>query len=257
MKRRNLILCITLLFSINSALAECAWSAMQFFPQQSNISLNSMFIIEGYGESQKTVEAFKTRKVFLESDKGELIELTLIEILKGQKSLTQAVFKAVETLKPNTKYFLKYADVTAMELEEMYKWNSKTEKREKVFWQTSNLDFISKLNPNHILKFEKNEIEEFGCGPSVNAVFRIVNNNETEAWYKTEVVEIATKRKTTFYILAWKNKVHVGHDMCSGPFTYTRTGKYQVRFTPMNTDGEKLITTNWITFDSPYTTEKW
>ena len=44
--------------------------------------------------------------------------------------------------------------------------------------------------------------------------------------------------------------------MCSGAFTFTRKGKYKVRFTPMNTDGKSLKTTGWRTFESPFMNDK-
>ena len=40
--------------------------------------------------------------------------------------------------------------------------------------------------------------------------------------------------------------------MCAGAFTFSEKGKYKVRFTPMNTNGKSLETTDWITFESPY-----
>lgn len=257
MKIRNILLTIILLFTTKAVFADCAWSGMQFFPQQKNISLRPMFIIQGYGESQKTIETFKTRKVFLENEKGEMVVLTLVEILKGQMGLTQAIFKPSEKLKPNTIYFLKYADITKPEQAEMYQWNRKSEQREKVYWQTSNIEMIAELNPDHRLVFEKNEVVQYGCGPSANAIFKMVNNTETETWYKTEVIEITTKQKTIFYISAWEKKLNVGHGMCSGAFTFKNTGKYQVRFTPMNTDGKELKTTDWAIFESPYMNDKW
>ena len=70
-------------------------SGMQFFPKNRNISLNSLFIIQGYSMSEETVESFREREVYLVSESGELVLLTLQEILKGQMSLTQAIFKPV------------------------------------------------------------------------------------------------------------------------------------------------------------------
>ncbi|SHJ25627.1 hypothetical protein SAMN04488096_1224 [Mesonia phycicola] len=44
--------------------------------------------------------------------------------------------------------------------------------------------------------------------------------------------------------------------MCSGAFAFKKEGKYKVRFTPMNIDGKKSTTTDWITFESPFMNDK-
>ncbi len=50
---KKIILLLFLTFGFKSVVAECSMSGMQFFPEQKNISLNSMFIIQGYSVSQK------------------------------------------------------------------------------------------------------------------------------------------------------------------------------------------------------------
>jgi len=229
---------------------------MHFFPEQKEISLNSMFIVQGYYFSQKIIKSFKNRVIYLESEKGELIELNLQEILKGQMDLTQAIFHPTSQLKPNTTYFLKYTDQTEHEGKEMMQYNRESKKREKVYWKTTDKKELETLNSNMNVEFEKTEVIHFGCGPSANAVFNIKNKSEAEIWYKTEFVDIATNNKTIFFIKEWHGKLNVGHGMCSGAFTYKNKGKYKVRFTPMNTDGKSLKTTNWKTFESPFMNDK-
>lgn len=108
------------------------------------------------------------------------------------------------------------------------------------------------LNPNLNIRFKNTEVEMYGCGPSANAIFIEENKPENESWYKTEVVEIAANKKTVYYIKDWLGRLEVGHNMCSGAFRFKDKGKYKVRFTPMNIDGEALKTTSWTTFDSPF-----
>ena len=100
----------------------CAMSAMNFYPEQKEISLNTMFIIEGYAISQETINSFKNRKIFLESENGDLIQLHLQKILKGQMRLTQAILKPTIPLKPYTTYSLKYANQTKEESKEMTRY---------------------------------------------------------------------------------------------------------------------------------------
>lgn len=253
---KKTIFILLLAFGIKTTSAKCSISGMTFYPEQKEISLNSMFIIEGYSFSQKTINSFKERTIYLESENGELIKLNLQEILNGQMSLTQAIFKPSKELKPNTTYFLKYSDQTENEGIEMMQYNVEKKEREKVYWKTTNKKAIENLNSNLNVEFEKTEVIHFGCGPSANAIFNIKNKSKSEVWYKTEVVEIQTNKKNIYYIKEWNGKLNVGHGMCSGAFTFNRKGKYKVRFTPMNIDGKSVKTTDWKTFESPFMNDK-
>jgi hypothetical protein len=256
---KKIILFLFLTFGIKSAYADCfmcASSGMQFYPSTKEISLNSMFIIQGYAFSQKTINSFKNRNIYLESENGELIKLNLQEILKGQMQLTQAIFLPVSKLKSNTTYFLKYSKQTENEEREMMQYSREKKKREKIYWKTTNKKSIVAMNSNLIVEFEKTEVIHYGCGPSVNAIFKVKNKSKSEIWYKTEVVNLNTNNKKVFYIKEWNGKLNVGHGMCSGAFTYNDKGKYKVRFTPMNTDGKSLKPTNWKTFESPFMNNK-
>ena len=253
---KKIILLLLFTFGIKTASAECAMSGMQFYPEKKEISLNSMFIIQGYSFSQKTINSFKTRSIYLESENGELIELNLQEILKGQMSLTQAIFKPSKELKPFTTYFLKYSDQTENEGREMMQYNREKKESEKVYWKTTDKRTLESLNSHLNVEFKKTEVIHYGCGPSANAIFHVKNKSESEIWYKTEVIELDTNKKTVYYIKEWNGKLNVGHGMCSGAFTFTRKGKYKVRFTPMNTDGKSLKTTGWRTFESPFMNDK-
>ena len=253
---KKFIFLLFLAFGINSAFAECAMSGLQFFPEQKEISLNSMFIIQGYSMSQGTINSFKSRTVYLESENGELIVLNLQELLKGQMELTQAIFCPSTELKPNTTYFLKYSNQTENESNAMMQYNTEMRKKEKVYWKTTNEKSVALLNPNLKIEFETTETVLYGCGPSANAIFNIKNKGASEIWYKTEVVNLTTKENTYFYIKEWNGKLNVGHDMCSGAFVFGNKGEYKVRFTPMNIDGKSIKTTDWTTFKRPFMRDK-
>jgi hypothetical protein len=214
-----LLIFISIQFSIANDFM-CASSGLTFLPEKKEISLNSMFIIEGYAYSQKTINSFKNRNVFLESSNGEIVELILQQILKGQMSLTQAIFKTKKELKPNTKYFLKFSNLTKNEKSEMYQWNAKTKKSEQVYWQTTEQKKINLLNNNLKIDFKKTEVIHYGCGPSANAIFEILNKSENEIWYRTEIVDMTTGSKIIYIIREWNNSLSVGHGMCSGAFLF-------------------------------------
>jgi len=257
---KNIIFLLVFIFGIKSANAEdffmCSNSGMDFFPSTKEISLNSMFIIQGYATSQETINSFKNRIIYLESKNGEIIELHLQEILKGQMKLTQAIFRPVSELKPNTTYFLKYSKQTKNEEREMMQYNREKKKREKIYWKTTDKKSMSPLNPNLNIEFNNTKVNIYGCGPSANTIFNVNNKSEVEIWYKTEVINLKANTKNTFYVKEWKGKLNIGHGMCSGAFTFNRKGNYKVRFSPMNTDGKSLKTTEWKTFESPFLNNK-
>ena len=225
---KKITLLLLLIFGIKSAFADCASMGMEFLPSTKEISLNSMFIIQGYAFSQKTIKSFNDRTIYLESESGELISLNLQEILTGQMQLTQAIFCPTSELKPNTKYVLKYSDQTENEGREMTQYNREKEVREKVYWKTTDKKALENLNSNLSVEFEDTEVVHFGCGPSANAIFNIKNKSESETWYKTEVVDLSTNNTKVFYIKEWNGRLNVGHGMCSGAFTYNNKGKYKL-----------------------------
>jgi hypothetical protein len=251
---KNLILYIFILFSVNICFADCSDSGMRFLPQKKEISLNPIFIIEGYINSQLTIKSFKNRKVYLKTENEILIELNLIEILVSQ-DVSQAVFKASKTLLPNTKYFLFYENQTNREKSEMLEYNQDSGKREQIFWQTTNLIEQNNIDSNLKITYSKNEIKPYGCGDSVNSVFNISSENDSEIWFKTELIEISTGQKTIMYLTSRESKLYVGKGMCGGAFKYKSKKKYKVSFTPMNIDGKQLESTKWIEFKSPFDTE--
>ena len=249
---KKIILFLILILNVNFSFADCSSNGMQFLPNSKTISLNPMFIIEGYYYSQQTIISFENRKVYLVSENGEEINLKLIQILKGQMSLTQAIFKAETQLKPKTKYFIKYSNETPSEISERKKWNEISKKNEVIFWVTNESENFEELKPNLNIKFDKTEVIHYGCGPSANANFDTSNTNNLEIWYKTEVVDISKNTKHIYYLTSYENKISVGQDMCSGAFTYKKNGKYKVRFIAMNIDGKELKPTEWTIYESPF-----
>jgi len=244
---------LILLFFIQQSKAECIMGGITYFPEQQSISQNSIFIFEGYAFDQEVINSFKdNRQAYLQSEDGDKVNLKIYDILIGQMGLTQGIFKPMEKLKLNKKYFLKFTNLTDDEnFCNLTRFNPITEKHEPVFWKitgSQTLELNSKLN----LKFEQTEVEYYGCGTSAYAVFQPEDSLEMEIWYKTEVYDIETKSSTTYIIKEWEGKVMVGHGMCSGGFAFTKEGNYKVRFTPMNIDGKELATTEWKTFESPY-----
>ena len=251
---KNFILFCFLITGLQSCIARCAPNAMFFFPINKEISINSFFIIEGHGHDQETINSFKNRKVFLKNYSGEQIELKLREIIKGQKQVTQAIFYPIKILRPHTTYFLAYANQTKRESASMHRHNHSKGREERVFWKTTGVENTKIISPEFTIEFEKMKYNHSSCGPSINAIFNVRDLNKQVVWFKTELVELDSNKKMTYFLSITDKKLYVGHGMCSGAFSFERQGKYKVRFTPVNTDGKLLASTDWKIFENPYLT---
>jgi len=235
---------------------ECAMSGMTYYPPQKEISLNPQILIQGYAMDQKTIRGFEELPPYLETESGEKVMLELLAINEGQMSISQAIFKPISSLKPNTEYYLNFQRAKQNEKENPTRYNSNKKERERIVWSTTNTKNLKSLDRELEINFEKTEVEFYGCGPSANAIFKIKNTKDQEIWYRTEFVDLETGMSSTYILNIWKGELYVGHGMCSGAFTYAKTGKYKVRFTPMNIDGETSKTTKWFTYESPFVGEE-
>ncbi|TDN80811.1 hypothetical protein DET49_13023 [Salegentibacter sp. 24] len=235
---------------------ECAISGMNYYPIQQEISLNPQILIQGYAMDQKTIRGFEELPPYLETESGEKVMLELLAINEGQMSLTQAIFKPVTSLKPNTDYYLNFQRAKQNEKEDPTRYNSEKKERERIIWSTTNTKDLKPMDSELEITFDKTNVEWYGCGPEANALFKINNTKGQEIWYRTEFVDLETGKSSTYILNTWKDKLYVGHGMCSGAFTYAKTGKYKVRFTPMNIDGKISKTTKWFTYESPFVGEE-
>ena len=242
-----------LCFSVLHSFAECAMGALTFFPKQNTISQQSLFIVEAYGFDQRLIEAFqKDRKAYLENEEGEKVDLILIEVLYGQKSLTQAVFKPSQKLKLHKKYYLKITEIPGeFNFSNLTRYNPKIKKNEPVAWEVAEIK-SEELNTDLSLEFENTNVIYYGCGPEAYAIFQPQNKSSSEIWYRTEVYDEQTNTSISFILTEWQGKIQVGHGMCGGAFKFNKDGNYKVRFTPMNIEGKEMTMTAWTTFESPY-----
>ncbi|MEM1357206.1 MAG: hypothetical protein AAGF89_03365, partial [Bacteroidota bacterium] len=71
---------------------------------------------------------------------------------------------------------------------------------------------------------------------------------------KTELASLESGKANIYFLkLDQSGKVNVGHGMCSGAFTYKRSGKYKVRFSLMDICGnESEKWTEWVVFNTPF-----
>lgn len=231
---KKLLILVFITFYGFSLFAKCGMSGIWVFPNGNEIAKNSMFVIEGYAMSQKTIKRLEYgNQAFLESE-NHIVKLNLKDIYVGGFGLTQAILKLEEDLIVGNEYTLKIDSLSRYD--NLYKrdaygkpisWKVKNETdTKKPFWKSEIRPKL--LNTSYI---------KFGCGPEVFAHFQVKINDASETLVKTEVMNLKTKESTIYYLNSRDGKISVGHGMCSGAFALNKNGKYQVRFDLMDASG--------------------
>lgn len=230
-----------------SAIGKCLSESLTFWPNIKEININSVFVIDGYGRSQETVnELGKTHKVILKSNKEE-IELIVTEVNVGLYQLTQAVLRPKTKLTPNTDYQLVIKGINS---DKIKKYNTETHKYEDVIWTTTDeVDNLPPIWTSLPVEFDKSYVE-YGCGPATYVDFKFEVEEKSELLFKVTLITDDTK--TTYYIQSQDELIKVGHGMCSGAFNFNQGKKYSVNIDLMDSSGNITEwTDNSISFTKP------
>jgi hypothetical protein len=223
------------LFSAVSVYADCAGSGLWVFPNRPTINQNSIFIINGYAESQNVILALnKKHNIYLKSGQKK-VRLLIVEICVGQYYLTQAVLKPETELETGLEYTMCIDNLS--EYESLNRYNKTSNKYESVMYKV----FAEKDNEKPQLSSKPKELSktlvEYGCGPSIHVVFSNPAKDKSDIVIKTTVKNLKTGKETTYYIEPDGNKIKVGHDMCSGAFDFDQSNNYEVEFSFMDASG--------------------
>ncbi len=160
-----LSLTIGILFS-TSVFAYCGANYLSIFPSGNTIKQNSIFVLDGYAQSQKVILGLnKKHAIYLKSG-NEKIKLIVIETCVGQYQLTQAILKPEKELIAGNEYTL-FID-SLPEFERLNKYNTKTKKYEAI-----NYKVISEKDEEKPFVSEKpkelnKSLIRFGCVPSIH-----------------------------------------------------------------------------------------
>lgn len=232
---KHLLTLIIGLFSAVSVYAECASSGLWVFPNTQTINQNSIFVINGYAESQNIILALnKKHNIYLKSAQKK-VRLLIVEICVGQFALTQAVLKPETELEPGLEYTM-YID-NLPEYESLTRYNKTTHKYEVVTYNV----VAEKDNEKPQLTSKPKELRktlvEYGCGPSIHVVFSNPAKDKSDIIIRTTVKNLKTGKEATYYIDPDGNKINVGHDMCSGAFDFDESYNYEVEFSFMDAFG--------------------
>lgn len=252
---KQIFLVSFLYFSTSISFADCAGSGIYFWPQTPTIKQNSIIVIETYGVSQTIISELNAKyPIFLKAGENK-IKLNVQEICLGQFQLTQAILVPEETLVAGQEYQLIIENMT--DGEALKQWNSTSAKYDLVKWKVES--GMDNVKPTWTKKPDQDgkSYVLFGCGPGKNVHFNFAVYDESPVLLKATVTHSKTSKKTSYYInVSNLTKVAVGHDMCSGGFTYKDAEEYEISFDILDFSGNS---TPWtydnIKFTAPIITD--
>lgn len=234
---KKLILLFLLTFSISYVKASCAWSGLYAFPKGTSIKTNSMIVIEGYGDSQKIIEQLNDKFPVYLVNGNEKISLKIKETCVGQFHLTQAILFPEKSLKVGVKYTLVIEKLENKN--EFTRWNSELKKREPIVYTVEDGVDTEKPIFNSLPKEISKSLEYLGCGPAIYVDFTCDVKESSEYLVKTTVKSLTSGIITTYYVEPGKNKISIGHGMCSGEFNFTDGEEYEIEFTLVDASGNE------------------
>ncbi|MDI1233438.1 MAG: hypothetical protein PSX81_04085 [bacterium] len=241
---------ILTIFFTNSIQCMCSWNRLSAFPIGNTIKTNSIFVIDGYGESQEVIKNInKKYAVCLKSNTSQ-IKLIVKEIRVGQFSLTQAVLFPESPLIVGQTYTLTIDSLP--EYEYLNRWNEKEKQNELVTYTViAGIDTIKpifKVRPKEL----KKTFIQYGCGPEINVKFSCPVLDSSEYLIKATVKNLLTHKQSTYYVQADKKSIEIGHGMCSGAFDFGKGTAFEIEFSIMDASGNySTWKGNRIKFNKP------
>ena len=217
--KKNIILSLILFFNFN-LFADCKNSYISVFPNKNNISSNSIFFIEAYGESESLINQLnKKHKIYLQSG-NKKVNLIVKEILKGAKFISQAKLLPEKTLEVGLTYLL-IIDSLNSEMSSIFS--------QRIYNVSKTMD-LAKPNIISKPKYKSKALKHYGCGPEAYVNFTFNIKDSFELIVKTRLKNLKTGKTETYYIVPKNNEISVGYGMCSGAFNLEEGYNYEVKF---------------------------
>jgi hypothetical protein len=247
---KQLLTLIIGLFWTSVLYADCAGLGLSVFPTGRTIKQNSIFIINGYAESQRVILGLnKKYHIYLKAG-SQRIKLLATKTCVGQFYLTQAILKPETELKAGLEYTMVIENLP--EYESLNRYNNTTREHEPVKYKV----VAEKDTEKPVVIFKPKEIRKtlvhYGCGPSIHVIFKHETKDSSEVIVKTTVKNLTTGKDVTYYIEQADNKIKVGHGMCSGAFDFDKGNNYEVEFSFVDASGNfTMWTGERIKFSKP------
>jgi len=249
---KNIIISLLFTCVAISASAICSDRGMWAFPQKSEISQNSLFMLEGYLSSMFIINKLnEDYPVYLQAA-GHKVKLEVVSRHEGMFEVAQAILKPVEKLMLGKKYFLKIDNLNKEEKEDLLRWRNG--KKEATFWEVTKKEDTQKPSWKQEPRFVESVCTFWGCGPEMYALFEGEINEDSEALIKTKFTNLQTKESRVYYLRIKENKIEVGHGMCSGAFTFDedKNKKFEVSFALLDASGNESGYSSAIEFKNPF-----
>lgn len=253
---KNILFLLALIVGWNELKADCSSNYLSVFPTSDTVAKNSLFLLEGYGMSQKVINGLnKEYQVYLFAN-GKRINLLVKETLVGEFLLTQALLRPEFPLETGVTYTLTIDNLPAHE--KLAKYDYTTRKYKPVtFVSSSFTDSVSPVVERNPVEINKQYIS-FGCGPQKMVVFDCPVKDSSELLVRTTVKNIATGKSTTYILSPVTTQIGVGHGMCSGEFNFgggnpyaVTADKFEVTFVFMDLSGNFTKTTPPVQITEP------
>lgn len=254
-----LLVAFTLLAS--TSFADCAGSGLYAFPDQKEVRTNNLFLLEGYAHSQHIIKGLNTEFPIYLKYGDETIRLVVQETHTGQFFLTQALLKPEKFLTEGKEYTLVIDNLP--DQEGMYRYNIKTRKREAITYIASGKEDHRIPAFTTAPKEKEKSFISLGCGPAVDVTFSFNvsddlddSDNSDLLLMRTSVKSADSDSSTTYLVVCGNKCVSIGHNMCSGAFTFIEGQAYRVQFKLLDFCGnEAEKVSEWISFTSPTNTD--
>ncbi len=212
--------------------ADCQMSGLFVFPKGNTIRQNPVFVLDGFGFSEHTIEGLnKDYPVYLQA--GDIkVPLIVREMHKGQFELTQAVLVPADTLIAGLAYSLRIDGMPAYDNLDRHSGGGT--------WTV--IEGFDTLTPvmNARPKEMKKILELYGCSPVSYVVFNCPVMDGSELIVRTTVKNLKTGMETVYYIETDGMEIKVGHDMCLGAFKFNDGDRYELEFDFMDASGNVL-----------------
>lgn len=215
--------------------ADCDNGGMSIFPQGNNIKSNTVFVLNGYAESQHIIlELNRKFNIYLQTG-NEKIKLDILEMHVGEFKLTQTVLKPAKELTIGSEYILHIDNLPGDEIfKRLNLTNGNYE--EPRFYVSAEQDTKMPILKS-IPKIIEKRFVQYGCGPEKYVIFDFPIQDESELIVKTTVKNTKSGKESIFYIEPDAGKLKVGHGMCSGAFKFIFSSDYEVEFSIMDASG--------------------
>jgi hypothetical protein len=250
---RSILVVIFSIFIVLPSFGKCG-HALVVYPESIEIDLNGKIILEGsgYGHYCEIFDKLdSTYPIFIQSGEHK-VRLIKEEVIKGQFLWSQAVFKMEEELIDGRVYEL---FVRNLSLEDHNFLNLTRRygngKRGMIKWQAKTSPNSKKTTSLNTIKHQESKVIQYGCGPSVETVFKLSTSNKNLQYLIAEILDENTGKTFKYYIIPENVFLTVGHGMCAGPFRFKNNNSYKIRFGTKN-EQDDIEWLDWRNCPNPW-----